>query len=308
VKLVQIVFAITLVAAVSLHAAVADLVVFSYDRPIQLYAFLESVEALSTGLGEVHVIYRADSDAVRRAYVQVAKDFQSVRFHKQGINPKADFKPLTMKASFESPSHYVIFAVDDIIAKDFINLSDSIELLEKENAYAFYLRMGRNLDWCYSMNDRQILPPMKEISPTVYAWTFREGIHDWNYPHSVDMTLFRKRDIQKDLTSLNFNNPNTFEGAWASLGGRVSHRKGLCYGLSKIVNIPLNRVQTTYENRNMGLYSAGELLSMFNDGKKIHVAPLFRIQNPSAHFAYEPTFVSRTGQKVSFGKASNDDL
>jgi hypothetical protein len=297
-----------LVAAVSLHAAVADLVVFSYDRPAQLYAFLESVEALSKGVGEVHVIYRADSDSVRRGYVQVAKDFPSVRFQKQGANPKADFKPLTMKATFESPNPYVVFAVDDIIAKDFFNFSQSIELLEKENAYAFYLRMGRNLNWCYSMNDKQALPPMKEVSPNVFAWTFGDGIHDWNYPHSVDMTLFRKRDIRKDLVSLNFTNPNTFEGAWASIGNRISHRKGLCYGLSKVVNVPLNRVQTTYENRNMGLYSAEDLLSIFNDGKKIDVAPLFLIANPSAHFEYEPTFVARNGQKVSFQRGPKDDL
>ena len=41
----------------------ADLVVFSKDRPLQLYAFLESVETYITDLETISVIYRVTSSA-----------------------------------------------------------------------------------------------------------------------------------------------------------------------------------------------------------------------------------------------------
>ncbi len=41
-----------------------DLIVFSYDRPLQLYACLESIKCCikKTGVGEIFVIYRASDD------------------------------------------------------------------------------------------------------------------------------------------------------------------------------------------------------------------------------------------------------
>jgi len=71
-----------LVLVSSLQAAVADVVVFSYNRPIQLYAFLESAENLMTGAGEVHVIYRADTQELSAGYDVVAHDFDYVILYK----------------------------------------------------------------------------------------------------------------------------------------------------------------------------------------------------------------------------------
>lgn len=288
----QLLLFILLVSSL-VQAAVADLVVFSYNRPLQLYAFLESAEKLMEGVGEIHVIYRADGNHFAAGYDEVARDFDYVVYHKQGANPREDFKPLTNQATFGSPSQYVIFAVDDIVVKDFVDLSECIDLLESSETYAFYLRMGRNLNWCYSWNAKQDLPPFEEIADGVFAWQFARGTYDWNYPHSVDMTLLRKNDIKRDYVRLSFSNPNTLEGRWAGVAGPIMHRYGLCYETTKIVNLPLNRVQTTWANRNMELYTPEELLEKFNAGLKMDIEPLFQMNNPSAHTEYEPTFVQR---------------
>jgi hypothetical protein len=292
-KIFRRLFIVVLIFVVSLQAAVADMVVFSYNRPIQLYAFLESAEKLMTGAGEIHVIYRADTEEFSTGYDVVAHDFDYVIFHKQGSDPRSDFKPLTMQTTFGSPSNYIIFAVDDIIVKDFCNLSDCIDQMEQQNAYGFYLRMGRHITWCYSWNQPQNLPPMKEVSPGLFAWKFSEGTHDWNYPHSVDMTLLRKKEVRANFDRLSFTNPNTLEGYWANLANPIMNRLGLCYEKSKIVNVPLNRVQLTYSNRNMDLYTPEELLAIFNEGKKIDIEPLFQWDNPGPHSEYEPTFIER---------------
>ena len=271
----------------------ADLVIFSYNRPIQLYALLESTKKLMTGIADIHVIYRADCDQQKAAFNEVAQAFTHVKFHQQGEHPQKDFKPLTMSATFDSPSDYIIFAVDDIVVKDVINVSESIDLMNKEHSYAFYLKMGRHLTWCYPNDQPQPLPPMQEVAKNVFAWNFDDGVHDWNYPHSVDMVIYRKRDIRSDFETMDFTNPNTLEGGWAGLANAISNRAGLCYDTTKMVNLPLNRVQSTHANRNMALYTAQQLLDVFNQGLKIDITPLFQIANPSVHMEYQPTFVER---------------
>lgn len=278
-----------------LYGATADLIIFSYDRPLQLYSLLESVEQYMSGLSSIHVIYRASNDAFAQAYDHVHEQFDYAYLYRQSDNPQADFKPLTLQATFgeKSRSEYVIFAVDDIIVKDMVDCSHAIDALEKYNAYAFYLRLGTHLTECYSLSCKQPLPPLREVSDGVFAWQFNQGIGDWGYPHSVDMTIIRKRDIEHLFSAMHYTSPNRLEAFWAGNAGPIMERIGLCYADTGIVNIPLNRVQHDYYNRSMEAYTPQELLDIFNDGYKIDITQLYRVKNPSAHTPYELTFVRR---------------
>lgn len=273
-------------------AQVADLVVFSYDRPLQLYAFLESIEKHVQGVGAATVIYRASDNGYRGSYDGVAQQFPWAKFVAQGARPREDFKPLTLQATFESPSRYVIFGVDDIVVKDDVDLAECIELLERTQAYGFYLRCGDHLNYCYTMNQAQRVPDLAKVQQDVFSWVFAQGECDWGYPNTVDMTLFRKKDIEEAFRSLEYFAPNTLEGRWASLAGPIMYKKGLCFKSSKIVNLPLNRVQNEWNNRSMEI-SAASLQELFLQGYKLDIAPLLHIKNPSAHMEYEPTFIVR---------------
>lgn len=272
----------------------ADIVIFSYNRPLQLYALLESIETYIKDIGQSYVIYRTSDDAYSTAYDEVKWKFNDVHFIQQGTNPYSDFKALTLKAAFESPNDYIIFAVDDIIVKDFIVISECIELLEKYNAYGFYLRMGKNLTECYAENCLQTLPPLRNLENAVYAWQFSQGNHDWCYPNTVDMTLYRKKDIEVFVRSCNYKSPTTFEGEWAAHWHKISHQIGLCFENSKIVNLPLNCVQQEWKNRNQNYLTPDQMLAIFNARNKIDIKPLFKIKNKAAHMAYEPIFIERT--------------
>ena len=70
------------------------------------------------------------------------------------------------------------------------------------------------------------------------------------------------------------------------------HRVGACYETTKMVNLPLNRVNPS-GNRHMNSISAQELLNLFLTGKKMDILPLRTIKNKSAHMEYEPTYVQR---------------
>lgn len=271
-----------------------DFVIFSYNRAIQLYAFLESVEKYVAGVGVASIIYRADTDAHKQAY-QVVKDrFPSYNYRRQGANPRADFKALTLQLSFNTGnSSYIVYGVDDIVVKDYCDLADCAQLLEKHNAYAFYLRLGTNLNYCYSLHQNQPVPLLQEVDSDVFAWHFRQGTGDWGYPHSVDMTIVRKSDIISHFTHMSYYSPNTLEERWSSYAHGIMHKTGLCYGFSKIVNFPLNLVQHDWNNRHMSEYTADQLLTIFNQGQKIDIEPIHQMNNSGAHSEYSPTFIAR---------------
>lgn len=270
-----------------------DLIIFSFDRPLQLYAFLESVEKYVTGLATIQVIYRASADSFEQGYQELRSDFPQISFTRQGAQPRADFKPLTVHALIQSPSPYVLFAVDDIIMIDYVDCSACARALEKYNAYGFYLRLGKNLTECYSMNRPQQLPQFQEHESGILQWCFAQGEFDWNYPHTVDMTLYRKKDIESAFKSMQYWAPNPLEATWAGKAGHIMHRIGLCYAHTKMVNVPLNSVQLDFTNRNMEFMTSNQLLDLFNERKKIDINPFHQVNNKSAHMAYMPTFIER---------------
>jgi hypothetical protein len=275
------------------EAYAADLIIFSYDRPLQLYALLESVHKYVSGLSSATVIYRVSNNDYALAYDQVFNDFPDVSHVKQGGNPASDFKPLLLQAFFNTPSKYVIFAVDDIVVTGSVSLADCARVMEETGAYGFYLRLGTHLDYCYSMNGQQSLPPLTRHQGDIYVWQFALGQHDWGYSHTVDMTVYRKKDIARDLSDMMYRSPNTLELQWSGRAHAIQNRVGLCYEQTKMVNLPLNRVQKDLYNRSMESLSPAELLSIFSSKKKMAIAPLHEIKNRSAHMEYAPRFIAR---------------
>jgi histo-blood group ABO system transferase len=272
----------------------ADVIIFSYDRPLQLYAMLESLYKYTTNINSVAVVYRTSNDRFAQAFNTVSIDFPEVTFlHQQSVD---DFKTLTVNAIENSTSDYIVFAVDDNIVKDTTCLSECIEWLEKTNAYGFYLKLGTHLNYCYTENKPQAVPPYQSVHESICSWQFKDGEKDWNYPNTVDMTLYRKKDIIDLYRSLPYTNPNLLEGNWASwwVTYGAPSNFGLFYEKSKILNIPLNKVQTIFMlNRDMELYTPQELLEKFNAGYKMDIEPLHHMENKAVHTEYAPTFIFR---------------
>lgn len=272
----------------------ADLIIFSFDRPLQLYALLESLLIHTSNINSATIIYRTSNSRYNAAFNAVASQFPNVIFlHQQNIN---DFKPLTLHAIKNSSSNYVVFAVDDNIVKDTIELHECITWLEKTNAYGFYLKLGTHLDYCYTENTPQAVPPHECIHSTIYSWQFESGEKDWHYPNTMDMTLYRKKDLLPLFQYLEYTNPNLLEGKWAAwwVLHKAPSSHGLFYENSKILNIPLNKVQTiNILNRDMNLYTPQELLEKFEAGYKIDISPFIHIKNKAVHTEYVPTFIPR---------------
>lgn len=268
----------------------SDIVIFSFDGPMQLYALLESTYRYVKNMGEISVVYRASLPEFFEGYKEVKRKFPEVKFLEQGKDPHKDFKPLVLQAINESSASYIAFIVDDVIVKDYIDISSCVVAMEETKAYGVYLRLGKHVDYCYMQNSPQKIPPLTKVGQFL-AWQFGSGEGDWKYPNSLDFTIYRKEDVVRRLEKMEFHNPKTLEAIWAEKGN-VKKKVGLCYENSKIINIPLNLVELS-TNRHMNSYSREELLKRFLDRCKIDIDPFYQIENKSAHMEHEITFVGR---------------
>ncbi len=280
-----------------------DVIAFSYDRPLQLYAFLESCARNITDIASMTVIYRTSGERFDRAYERIKEDFDGPTFGhwvmlKQESSPEKSFEFLVKHALGAGTSPYIMFAVDDIIVKNRADLAVCTRTLKKTAAYGFYLRLAPYLHYCYTLDKPQPLPPLVSIGTSItdasiLSWSFKDGMYDWAYPHTVDMTIYAKVTVVPTIASLTFNNPNELEGRWHRLSGSVMNRRGLCFDTSVVINIPVNRVQNTYCNRHMDTWSTEHLLELFERDFKLDIASLYGIRNESCHSAYNITFVER---------------
>lgn len=269
----------------------ADILIFSFDRPLQLYACLESVQRYMTGFENLFVLYRASNDAFAAGYETVKDAFPLVQFVAQSTDdPKHDFKPHVLKL-LDSPSPYILFGVDDIIVKDFVDLKFCMDQMEKTDAYGFYLRFGKHIRHCYQTGKPQELPPSLPLGHGLFAWDIKTADSDWAFPNSLDMTLFKKERLKEAFATLKFKTPNSLEFNWAN-----EYAPGTAIGLyfehSKLVNVPMNIVGRT-GNPHMNYLTAEELLAKFNQGLKIDIEPLYQIENASPHMDYIPEFILR---------------
>jgi hypothetical protein len=267
-----------------------DLVIFSFDRPMQLFGALESIQHYISGYQTLTVLYRVSDERFDAAYNLVKAVFPQVRYIKQSENPRKDFKPLLVRAIFDTPAEYIVFGVDDMIIKDFVDLNFCRQMIEKTGAYGFYLRFGRHIQQSYTFQKPQAVPPSVVLNNGVFAWDFRKAESDWGFPNNLDMTLYRKSDIKKWLTELNYKHPNSLQFNWAQ--HPPANTIGLYFEHSKMVNLPLNIVHPS-DCPHMNFMTAEELLVKFNQGFKIDIDPLFQVDNPSPHYDYIPEFIPR---------------
>lgn len=266
-----------------------DLVVFSYNRPIQLYALLESIEKYVTGDFKIKVVYRSDPK-YQAGYNMVQKAFQHAKFVRQQL-PPCDFRSIVERVVFKNGrGRYVIFAVDDLCLTGPVNLQYCIDLLEQSRAYSFVFRLGKNIDYSYMTDQLTPPPPLDQVAPEVYKFRFSDGKGDWAYPNSLDLALYRKAEIYRPLMAVPWRTPNQLESHWAA---KVDLNKtGLCFEQSRMVNLPLNKVNPS-TNRSTDSYTAQELLEHFLSGQKIDIDQIAGIKNRSPHIDHEIEFILR---------------
>ncbi|NGX38560.1 MAG: hypothetical protein K1000chlam2_01734, partial [Chlamydiae bacterium] len=268
----------------TVQTQLADLVIFSEDRPLQLYALLESIQSYVSGVNRISVIYKTSSPEFESGYLELKLTLPKVQF----LTPTEDFKSLLLKIVFEPmlpTSHYLLFAEDTLIIKDVINLSKGIHAIEQTQAYGLYLGHHQNLNFSQSLQRHQPIPaffPLRGIASgeTPFAWQFSSGSDDWNTPNNFLFTLYAKDTLRGIFHTLDFDTPQSLLYEW---GLHVPQDAiGLFYTNAKSLQLTPHKHPTQQA-----------LLEKFDAGLKIDLAPLFHIASPSQEMTTKVSFISR---------------
>jgi hypothetical protein len=287
-----------------LIAGDVDLIIFSYNRPLQLEALLYSTKKRIKHIHNIHVLYREKGAAFIDAYQPIIDEYPEIYFHKQEL-PPSDFKPMLTDIINNSEATYICFAVDDILITEDIDMHLCTQALDKTNAYGFYLRLGTNITYSYNYNISLDVPTLTPVDDDIYMFNFKGNKSYWAYPNTVDMTIYKKELLQHVFASLPFSSPNTLEGNWHRIAELDT--TGLCFSHSKMINTPLNIVQEDWYNKNESSYTAEALLDIWQQGLRIDIEDIHKLNNNSAHISYIPIFIRRFHGEKSMHNSNAGD-
>lgn len=264
----------------------SDIIIFSFDRPLQLCGLLDSIDTFVENQGNIFILYRTTNSAFEKAYDQAFKEFKKLNIKpiKQGNQPRTDFKPLLLKLLGDCTHNHILFATDDCLFIRKVDLSDCIVHLEDHKAYSFNLGLGKNIIESQVTKLKSPLPAKHIFKDHYIRWTFNDAVSEWRYPNALDRSLYRKIQIIKMFNNLQFTSPNTLEAQWAiqaETDGTLD-QTGVCFDKSKMINVPFNMVQQDWSTPHMGL-STDEFLAIFTSNRRMDIQKYSTIVPRSPH-------------------------
>ena len=269
------------VPASSIHPA--ECIAFSKDRALQLHALISSyLEKVASPL-PVRILYQASTPSHRKAYEEVIEIFpdNNISFTKQDSDNSFRRNLISLLNSVNSEK--IFFLVDDILFVEDFDIEDFVKF--DTDKFVPTLRMGLNLNKCYTVQKNQPLP---ELIPAIIkdkdkiTWRWNQGAYDWSYPLSLDGHFFSSQEIITMIQLIDFSAPNTLEDQLQKFRRFFLFRKGIAYNKSRIVNIPCNKVQI--ENKNLcGNMHQDFLLEQWQKGYQMDYQKLYGVNNTSAH-------------------------
>jgi hypothetical protein len=270
-----------------------ECIVFSKDRALQLHALLSSYFEKTRFPASIHVLYHASTPSHERTYNELIPLFETrpVFFNKQtdAHSFRRDF--LRLVGSIKCSS--LFFLVDDIVFTEDVSLAELKKFAPEE--FVPTLRMGLNLKRCYTMQQNQPLPRWSsgngKDGDKVY-WKWKDGAYDWGYPLSVDGHLFSTWEIIVMSRLSRFRGPNSFEHKIQKFKRLFWNRKGVCYRKSKIMNLPLNKVQEEIKNIS-GNIAVEFLREQWEQGFQMDYRQFYGFWNESAHQEVPIRFIKR---------------
>jgi hypothetical protein len=273
-----------------------QLIIFSKDRAAQLHALLFSMKMNFNVLPKVYVVYSATGQIHNDTYSKLetlVMDFDIHWFHQ---NSKVEFKSILLHVLRSEDAQHVMFLVDDIIFTEPVHIDLFNCWADCESVPM--LRMGLNINKSY-MQDRYIPYPFPMVNHSLNVskgkggkgeqlvmWGVKPNSALWNYPLSLDGNIFQQQEILEILNRIQFDSPNSLEQNMQKFAYRFRDRIGVAYAKSRLVNIPLNRVQDDFTNKSMNL-NADEIAGKWLNGLSIDINGVQHLWNNSPHFEFE---------------------
>jgi len=275
----------------SIHPAVC--IAFSKDRALQLHALISSyLEKVSSSV-PVYILYQTSTPSHQKAYDEVIEIFSrnNISFKKQDSHNSFRNDLILILKSVHSEK--IFFLVDDVLFIEDFDIEDFVKF--DTDKFVPTLRMGLNLNKCYTIQRNQQLPELmpdiiKDESKIIWQWD--RGVFDWSYPLSLDGHFFSAQEIKTMIQMIDFSAPNTLEDQLQHFRRFFMFRKGVAYNKSRILNIPCNKVQNERKNIH-GNRHQDFLLAQWQKGYQMDYRQLYGFNNTSAHQEISFSFKNR---------------
>lgn len=249
-----------------------DSIIFSKDRPLQLYAFLESYEQKVREKGNLYILYKASDEKYAKAYTELKNIFHTPSFI---FIAEEDFKQQLSDICSASQAKVLAFYVDDMVFTENISYADILQY----NLFQYIPCLSRGKDFTYSqvLDKKLVLPGFEEAGHGFFSfrWDYTTEFNDWTYPLGVSAYFYYRSEIIAMLQSIDYKAPNSLETAMQVFKPYFSCRKGLCMEKIACCCIPVNIVQTECYNPVTGYYTAEQLLEKWNEGLKIDISRFY---------------------------------
>ena len=238
-------------------------ILFSKDRAMQLHALISSYFHYTKNYAPLIILFTCSNEQHKQSYEILQNEFQSFPV---SFITETDFGIQLKEIVNNVKADRIFFMTDDAVFLDHYDLLDCLNFHPLKNIFS--LRLGADLDFCYSYNRKQAVPEftVKDIAGQKFqTWIWKDlpDSPDWTYPLSVDATIFLRKEIEMILHHISFKSPNSLESQMQLYTDLFIQRKGICYPKVKYVNVPCNIVQTDFPNISTGTWSVSELIEQF---------------------------------------------
>lgn len=254
-----------------------NIIIFSRDRASQLELLIRSMKEFFKEFNEhtINVLYKTTNDSFEQGYEKLKTIHSDIN-----INYIKELYPFQTSLSmiFKQDYPLSVFFVDDNVFKESFSFEDKeVEYFMKNiNVLTLSLRLHPKLTYCYPAKLKQACPSLDDNN--TFNWVGKMG--DFGYPMSLDGHIFRTQDLRYYLYTMRYTCPNDLESQMAMKPLPIS--KMICYDKSKIINLPLNKVQEYNQNYH-GTISADYLNDNFLNDKVISLDNIRGFENYSCH-------------------------
>jgi len=276
-------------------------VVVSKDRALQLYSLLISYHELVSNPAPLTVIYTASTSDHANAYEEVKILILEMNIDAKFIQEFDGFKNTLTNALDAIRVKNIFFLVDDIVFIRKVDLAFACAL--DTSRYVLSLRHSPYLTHSYTANRHQTPPRLSKFKdvPGMFEFRWFEQGCEWSNPLSLDGQVLSTAEVRVITKTVNFSAPNSYESALKSFNTFFVKRYGLCYFESKILNLPINRVQNECENLS-GSVSPEYLLDQWNMGLMLDTTSLLTHVPVSPHEEHPITFKMRSAELIAIEK------
>jgi len=247
-----------------------DGMVFSKDRAMQLHALLSTYIKNVNNRCPLVILYKASNYKSKSAYESLKIEFVNESFTFLEEN---GFYNQVKNWLNDSRADRIFFMTDDAIFLDSFDLRTALFFNPLDTIFS--LTKGYDLTFCFTHNIDQEIPVFTKQDQldnnnfNYWVWNSKPGSPDWSYPLSVDGNFFLKEEMIQIIKHIPFSNPNTLESSMQVFLSLFKGRQGVCFDKVKLINIPCNLVQNDFKNRSTGHFTADELQTLWDDGKRI---------------------------------------